>query len=82
MLTHEQSKVLTAADSLEDIATIATAMAEHLRGGASDPYARVYWLRHHLSAVVARLGAGTPQAAMSRQFDDEYVAYVADARRP
>lgn len=53
--------VLNAANELEDIAAMAKQMADDLRNGAPNAYARVYWLRWRLGLIVRTLGVGVPQ---------------------
>lgn len=53
-------KVAKAATDLEDIAVLAKTISQDLREGKHAAYARVYWLRHRLSKIVATLGVGAP----------------------
>lgn len=55
------SKVIKAANELEDLAIIAEIMVNDLRAGKDNPYGRVYWLRKQLSYTVAGLGEGVPK---------------------
>lgn len=70
-----------AANRLEELAAIAKAMVQDLRGqpgesgqvAANDTaYARVYWLRRELGYVVNTLGVGLPERWAQRVVAREY----------
>jgi hypothetical protein len=74
-------KRLEAAERLEDLARVATKMAEDLRGESGESgqvaandtaYGRVYWLRTQLGYVVNTLGVGLPPRWVQRVVAKEY----------
>lgn len=77
---------LAAAQQLDELAQIATAMAADLRANPDaetagrdawlrsndTAYARVYWLRHRLGKIVAPLGIGLPERWTQKLVEQEY----------
>ncbi len=54
-------RITQAAAQLEDLSVELKQLIIDLREGKPDPYARVYYFRHSVGQVVARLGVGTPR---------------------